>query len=142
MYHKAIEFNDMKIAAQILRTTSPRKQKGLGSEVANFTDSTWNRVRCGIVERGNVLKFSQCTNVSSIKMDDPAEPVSLKELLLATGDRELVEASPFDRVWGIGFRAGDALRVSRDQWGANLLGKALMRVRDELRNEAGGETSV
>lgn len=62
-------------------------------------------------------------------------------LLLGTGERELVEASPFDRVWGIGFREKDVIKAGRDRWGQNLLGKALMEVRGLLRAEedAGGE---
>jgi len=73
--------------------------------------------RIAIVQRGNLLKFSQCTNVASMKMDDVGEPVPLKSLLLATGAHHLVEASPFDPVWGIGFKAEVALSVSRAQWG-------------------------
>lgn len=52
--------------------------------------------------------------------------------MLATGDRELVEASPDDRIWGIGFEAVKA-DANRDQWGENLLGLALMNVRKRLR---------
>lgn len=63
---------------------------------------------------------------------------SLAKKLLETGERELVEASPYDRVWGIGYGAADA-EDSREFWGENLLGKALMRVRDRLRGEAGGD---
>jgi ribA/ribD-fused uncharacterized protein len=58
----------------------------------------------------------------------------LRKRLLATGDRELVEASPLDRVWGIGFVERDAGR-NRQAWGQNLLGKAVMDVRARLREE-------
>ncbi|KXT02214.1 hypothetical protein AC578_5095 [Pseudocercospora eumusae] len=136
MYHKAMAFGDREAASAVMKTTSPRKQKGLARNVANFDDVRWSRIRSRIVATGNYLKFTQCTNVASFKVDDEGEPVSLRELLLATGDRELVEASPFDRVWGIGFDAQEAPNIPRAQWGENLLGKALMKVRDRLRREA------
>ncbi|TKA35654.1 hypothetical protein B0A54_12622 [Friedmanniomyces endolithicus] len=130
---KALLFKDTATAAEILKTTSPRKQKGLGRQIEGYDEAKWVEARITIVQRGNLLKFSQCTNVASMKMDDVDEPVPLKSLLLATGVHDLVEASPFDDVWGIGFQAEVALSVSRAQWGQNLLGKALMHVREELR---------
>jgi predicted NAD-dependent protein-ADP-ribosyltransferase YbiA (DUF1768 family) len=62
------------------------------------------------------------------------QAASFREALLRTGDRELVEVSPFDRIWGIGFGAANAER-NRARWGQNLLGQALMEVRDEFRRE-------
>jgi hypothetical protein len=59
----------------------------------------------------------------------------LKRVLLETGDRLLVEAAKSDRIWGIGFTAGAAKTVSRDRWGQNLLGIALMKVRKRIREE-------
>ncbi|KAK0856952.1 hypothetical protein LTS02_010396 [Friedmanniomyces endolithicus] len=133
MYRKALLFKDTATAAEILKTTSPRKQKGLGRQIQGYDQAKWEEARIAIVQRGNLLKFSQCTNVASMKMDDVGEPVPLKSLLLATGVHDLVEASPFDEIWGIGFKAEVALSVSRAQWARNLLGKALMYVREELR---------
>ncbi|KAI1122461.1 hypothetical protein F5Y10DRAFT_281703 [Nemania abortiva] len=60
---------------------------------------------------------------------------SFREVLLATGDRELVEASPRDRIWGVGFGAKGA-EAKRAKWGMNLLGKCLMEVREQFRKEA------
>ncbi|KAK1056474.1 hypothetical protein LTR12_006076 [Friedmanniomyces endolithicus] len=130
---KALLFKDTATAAEILKATSPRKQKGLGRQIKGYDEAKWVEARIAIVQRGNLLKFSQCTNVASMKMDDVGEPVPLKSLLLATGVHDLVEASPFDEIWGIGIKAEVALSVSRAQWGQNLLGKALMHVREELR---------
>lgn len=73
------------------------------------------------MEEGNYLKFTQNE--------------SLRKRLLETGDRELAEASSFDRVWGIGYSAGEAAKAPRDSWGQNLLGKALVRVRERTRKE-------
>lgn len=136
MYQKAKEFKDLAVAREIMNCTSPRKQKGLARDVSNFDEARWTEVRSKVVEDGSYLKFTQCTNVASMKMDDVGDPVPLRQLLLATGNRELVEASPYDRVWGIGFTAEEASGVPRSKWGENLLGKALMRVRDRLNCEA------
>jgi ribA/ribD-fused uncharacterized protein len=78
-------------------------------------------VKLQIVEDGNYLKFTQNDG--------------LKRKLLETGDAELVEASPRDRVWGIGFGPEDARRAAREEWGENLLGKALVSVRERIRRE-------
>ncbi|KAK5169607.1 uncharacterized protein LTR77_005584 [Saxophila tyrrhenica] len=132
MWRKAMLFDDPATAAKIMAITSARKQKGLGREIQNYDEAKWCEARLEIVQRGNWLKFTQSTDVASMKMDDVGEPVPLKDLLLATKDQELAEASPFDTVWGIGSKAEEALKVSRSRWGENLLGKALMHVRSEM----------
>jgi ribA/ribD-fused uncharacterized protein len=76
-----------------------------------------------IVEEGNWHKFTKSKEVAKFK-----------KLLLDTGDRELVEASPEDRIWGIGFGA-DTADANREQWGENLLGVALMNVRRRIREQ-------
>ncbi len=93
-------FNDPEIAAQILKASSPRRQKALSREISGYDEAKWLKARIGIVRRGNFLKFLQCTNATSLKMNDEGGPVPLKDLLLTTKGRELAEASPFDRVWG------------------------------------------
>ncbi|KAK2615566.1 hypothetical protein N8I77_002312 [Diaporthe amygdali] len=129
MYQKAKLFEDDKIADKILagKDFHPRKIKELGREVAGFDESTWVAEREQIVKKGTWLKMTK-------PLRD--KQVNLGELLLETGDRELVEASPFDRVWGVGFRAKDA-ENNRERWGLNLLGKALMAVRERLREDGG-----
>nr|OQO25156.1 hypothetical protein B0A51_06090 [Rachicladosporium sp. CCFEE 5018] len=104
MYRKALLFGYVDIAKQIVKASSPRKQKGLGATVAGFNDAEWEEARSGIVERGSYLKFIQGTNVSSLNMSSNDGPTSLKKYLLGTKDLELVEAIPFDRIWGIGYR--------------------------------------
>lgn len=83
-----------------------------------FDQQKWDSSCNSIVERGNYLKFSQ--------------NVKLKEILLATGSKTIVEASPSDRIWGIGFDAEHA-EGKEAEWGANKLGEALMRVRQSLQ---------
>lgn len=120
MAEKARLFGDEATRAKILADPSPRAHKALGRAVAGFDEATWTRERLEIVVRGNRAKFGQ----------NPA----MRAALLATGDKLLVEASPLDRVWGVGLRADDPRIHDRAQWrGENLLGEALMRVRAELR---------
>ncbi|KZV88237.1 DUF1768-domain-containing protein [Exidia glandulosa HHB12029] len=120
MTEKARLFGDEDIRAQILAVSDPNKVKALGRKIANFDEKVWEENRLRIVEEGNELKFRQDDN--------------LREKLLATGDKILVEASPQDRIWGIGYPQKTAL-LHKDEWGLNLLGQALMNVRAKLRAE-------
>lgn len=128
MYQKAKLFGDEKIAGEVLAGAElhPRKIKNLGRKVVGFDEATWVAQRERIVEEGTWLKLTRPAHDGQ---------VNLGELLLATGDRELVEASPYDQVWGVGFRAKDAEK-NREHWGLNLLGKALMAVRERLREDS------
>lgn len=156
MYHKALTFHDHASAAAVLASADPREHKALGKKIRGFSDHEWDRVKWGVVVQGNMLKFGQGRAPRSDGFVYPppvldrgrpkkgqgrdVEEVSLKELLLATGDRELVEAAPRDRVWGVGFEAEEAERVRltcREKWGKNYLGKALMEVRERIRAEEG-----
>ncbi|KAH6609891.1 hypothetical protein Trco_003237 [Trichoderma cornu-damae] len=142
MYHKAMLFNDHAVAAKIFKPgLHPRKIKSLGRQVSNFSEATWNANREAIVRRGSRLKFTSAVTEEGFCLGSPGRiPLaggSLKETLLRTGDRELVEASPFDAIWGVGFKAADA-DANRERWGLNLLGKALMEVRAMLKEEEDG----
>lgn len=135
MYQKAVLFEDKAIAIEILKAQSPRDVRSLGRKVKNFNEQIWNEHRRSVVQRGNILKFTSAITETGFKRGTPNGyelEESLLDTLLSTGDRELVEASPFDRIWGIGFRAADA-EAARPAWGENLLGKELMAVRDILR---------
>lgn len=119
MAEKARLFGDEATRAKILATDSPRQHKALGREVAGFVQAVWDRECLEIVVRGNRAKFTQNPD--------------LRAALLATGDKLLVEASPLDRLWGVGLRADDPRIHDPAKWrGKNLLGEALMRVRAEL----------
>ncbi|TFB02741.1 N-glycosidase R617 [Trichoderma ghanense] len=142
MYQKALLFNDHPSAHKILsKGQTPRKVKSLGRKVANFSEKTWTAKREEVVRQGNYLKFTNAVKEigfsrgsSSSAGSEPLVGGSLRETLLSTGERELVEASPFDAVWGIGLKAADA-DGNREAWGLNLLGRALMDVRKRLREE-------
>ncbi|KAI1358945.1 hypothetical protein F5Y08DRAFT_332738 [Xylaria arbuscula] len=142
MHHKAQLFGDAEIAATILEAVSPRDVKELGRAVRGFDNAVWERERERIVTEGNWCKFTlpvlEDSSLDSLGNSDNAETMrasSFREVLLATGTRELVEASPYDRIWGVGFAAKGAER-NRRKWGLNLLGKCLMEVREQFRREA------
>lgn len=124
MYHKALLMNDVSTAKRILEAEHPSEAKKLGREVQNFDQALWTKHADAVVEEGNWYKFS----------DERSK--DLKEVLLSTGHKEIVEASPDDRIWGIGFDANEA-EGNEDKWGNNGLGKALMKVRERLRHEHG-----
>jgi len=120
MWRKALLFGDSSVAAQVLASSDPSEAKALGRAVAGYDDAVWSSARLEIVTEGNLAKFDQ----------NP----ELRSFLLATGDRMLVEASPLDRVWGIGLAADDPRALDPASWlGLNLLGEALTAVRTRLR---------
>jgi len=127
MYHKALLFDDSDVATQILAATKPIEVKALGRQVKNFDDKIWVENRYRIVKEGNILKFTQ--------------HLDLKEKLLMTKGKMLVEAAPRDRIWGIGYGAKNAL-ANKDKWGLNLLGQVLVEIRDEMLDEQGDEAAV
>ncbi|KAH7088193.1 hypothetical protein FB567DRAFT_591608 [Paraphoma chrysanthemicola] len=127
MVQKARLFDDEAVARKMLATTDPKRHKALGRQVKNFDGRVWDEHKLKIVEDGTYHKFTLCDDAPN-----------LKAMLLATGERELVEASPLDRIWGIGFTEKNA-GMNRHKWGQNLLGVALMRVRERLREEEGGK---
>lgn len=119
MAEKARMFGDEEMLTRILAADDPSTQKKLGQAVRGFDDEPWRANRMQIVIAGNLAKFAQSEK--------------LRRALSDTGDRELVEASPFDRIWGIGLRADDPGVEDRESWqGENLLGIALGKVRDQL----------
>lgn len=121
MAEKARLFADADVLARILAARSPAEAKKLGREIRGFVPEQWEVHKYDIVKTGNFHKFSQ-------------HP-PLAEFLLATHDRVLVEASPVDTIWGIGLAAAAADAENPARWrGPNLLGFALMEVRDRLRN--------
>lgn len=125
MAHKARLFGDAETAARILDAGHPAEAKKLGRLVRGFDDEVWTRERYGIVVRAGIAKFG-------------AHP-ELRDYLLATASRVLVEASPRDRVWGIGLTGDDERAQSPAGWqGLNLLGFALMDARDALADAGAG----
>lgn len=120
MAGKARLFGDQEVLGKILAVQSPAEAKKLGRQVRNFDAQRWDEHKYEMVKAGNVHKFSQ--------------HVDLKEYLLQTGNRIIVEASPMDQIWGIGMAKSNPNAENPTLWkGENLLGFALMEVRDALQ---------
>lgn len=138
MAAKARLFADPEAERRVLAAQHPAQAKEAGRLVRGFDEETWRRERFRVVVEGSVHKF--------------AAHADLRAFLLGTGERSevgvppaegrgrvLVEASPVDRVWGIGLAATDERAADPEQWrGPNLLGFALMRARARLRKSQGG----
>ncbi|NEA51331.1 NADAR family protein [Streptomyces sp. SID10815] len=120
MAGKARLFQDAEAERRVLAAGHPAEAKNAGRLVRGFDEDVWARERFDVVVEGSVHKFA-------------AHP-GLREFLLNTGERILVEASPVDRVWGIGLAGDDEAAADPARWrGPNLLGFALMAARERLR---------
>ncbi|MFF0742021.1 NADAR family protein [Streptomyces sp. NPDC004111] len=123
MARKAVLFGDEEARAAALAASSPAAAKKAGRLVRGFDDTVWERERYAIVVEGSVHKFRQHPDLGTY--------------LRGTGSRVLVEASPLDRIWGIGLAADDPRAEDPARWrGLNLLGFALMDARERLAAEA------
>ena len=121
MAHKAKLFGDKEIMNEIISNSNPKEVKALGRKVSNFEQDKWEAHKYAIVLQGNILKFSQNRD--------------LADFLLSTEDKVIVEASPVDRIWGIGMAENHPDAYNPSKWkGPNLLGFALMETRDFLNN--------
>lgn len=120
MARKAYLFEDYDTMKSIMASNSPEVCKRLGRLVRNFDQSSWDACKLDIVIQGNTLRAQYDRR--------------FRLTLLNTKSKTLVEASPYDRIWGIGFSARDAL-ANKPEWGRNLLGEALMKVRESMKHK-------
>jgi ribA/ribD-fused uncharacterized protein len=119
MAKKADLFGDHEMWEKIMNSTSPREQKALGRGIANFNPEVWNANCKQFVKEANIAKFTQNNN--------------LYDVLMSTVGTTLVEASPEDKIWGIGLAHDDPRAQNRATWeGTNWLGEIITEVRDEL----------
>lgn len=119
MFYKAAVFEDEDALTAIMMTNSPLEQKRIGRKVMNFSVEKWESVCVELVTNALVEKFGS---------DE-----KLKKVLLDTGDKTIVEASPFDRVWGIGMGVDHPDLLDESKWnGKNYLGICLMAAREKL----------
>ncbi len=122
MAGKAALFGDEEILQAILDCNHPREAKSLGRKVRGFDEARWLAHRMEITIQGNLYKFEQNQE--------------LREFLLQTRRRVLVEASPVDRIWGIGMDQAHPHVENPQRWnGENLLGFALMEVRSRIEGQ-------
>lgn len=123
MAKKAELFGDKEILKEIMKERNPKKQKALGRQVKGYDDAVWSNERFEIVRQGQYRRFSQ--NPSS------------KKMLLSTGNKIIVEASPYDDIWGVKLGPFDDRVLDEKNWrGLNLLGKVHMENRTIFRQEA------
>lgn len=121
MYYKAKLFGDTKSMEKILKSPDPRTVKKLGREVKGFDSKKWDDNKFQIMYDVNIAKFTQNSK--------------MREKLMLTDGTQLVEASPYDNIWGIGLDVNDAKRLDPKKWpGQNLLGKVLDKVREDLKH--------
>ena len=122
MYQKCVLFGDKRSADAVLAAKDVALQQKIGRNAAGYIGYVWSGARQAIAMRGLYAKFSQ--------------NIDLKEKLLNTGDAYLVECSGGDRIWACGIRISDDRRLDASNWaGENILGFALMEVRERLRND-------
>lgn len=122
MAQKALIFDDLEIMELIIASTNPKDVKALGRKVKNFNEEKWDANKFEIVLQGNLLKFTQ--------------NIPLGNFLKSTGASIIVEASPVDRIWGVGMAEDNSNINNPSYWkGPNLLGFALMEVRDHLNHK-------
>lgn len=120
MAEKARTFGDAEALEAIMKSSDPKYQKAVGRSVKNFNPHIWEKIAPDVVLRANVAKFS-----------DP----ELKKFLFSFGNEEIVEASPYDKIWGIGMGENDPDVLDKTKWqGQNLLGEAIMQAREVIKN--------
>lgn len=121
MYHKTLTFDPSK-ANLIFETNNPKKVKAIGRSLTNFDKDVWDKVCMDIVIKGNYLKFTQNKD--------------LLNQMLVDAPKTLVEASPVDKIWGVGLSEDDPLILNESNWrGENNLGKCLMLARARIIKE-------
>ena len=122
MYEKARAFGDEEIAMRILfEGKDPKQAKSLGRKVKGYNDEVWNKMRYKVMLRANLLKYLQNKDIEKLLLNEEFE------------GKNFVEASPIDRIWGIGCDEATALDDESNWNGQNLLGKVLDEVRDILK---------
>jgi ribA/ribD-fused uncharacterized protein len=120
MARKAELFGDNHVRGLILLATSPKEAKALGRKVKNFNEQTW------IEHRESIM-------LDALRAKAANNPI-VREFILNSGNTTIAEAAPWDRIWGIGLGPTDPAAMDPTKWkGLNLLGRAYMRLRDELR---------
>ena len=122
MYEKARAFGDEEIAMRILfEGKNPKQAKSLGRKVKGYNDEVWNKMRYKVMLRANLLKYLQNKDIEKLLLNEEFD------------GKNFVEASPIDRIWGIGCDEATALDDESNWNGQNLLGKVLDEVRDILK---------
>lgn len=123
MWQKALYFNDNETAEEILEAKGPKEAKALGRKVKGFNNDEWSHGREYAMRVAVYEKFNQNDDLFNELVDEKYDGL------------QFVEASPVDRIWGIGYDVNRAFDVNENQWGMNLLGKTINEVREDLIKE-------
>lgn len=122
MWFKAKFFNDEEIANLIYNTDNPEEAKRLGRQIKNYNDKDWSAVRVYYMTIAITYKFTQNKNLREALLDSKYD------------GKHFVEASPYDRIWGIGYDQDSALKLDNAKnWGKNELGFILDQVREKMK---------
>lgn len=156
MYCKAVYFGDEDAASKIINADTATECKAAGRSVRGYSDKAWEKhdLKVRVMEEALWWKFGggQLEGLLERSGAGPAgAKVNTKEdrmkalndlgrELLATGERQLVEAAGRDRYWGIGYKIKQGPHLFEKSWGRNQLGKSLMAVRERLRDLVDGDT--
>lgn len=117
MWAKANLFNDKEAMENIMNTSNPKKMKAIGRGIAAFDSKVWEANRYSLCRKYLEAKFTQCKEA--------------KEELLKHKGKIFVEASPHDRIWGIGYDESSAMN-NINNWGENILGKLLTDISNTI----------
>ncbi len=120
MYCKAAHFQDENTGYLILNAKTPQEAKKLGRLVTPYNDKEWDRVRYHYMYDVVKAKFTQNDNLKSLLLSDKFK------------GKTFVEASPYDRIWGIGMGENNPDILDTSKWGRNLLGNIITEIRDEI----------
>lgn len=127
MHTKALFFGDFDTAQQVMKTCDPREQKRLGRTVTNFDAGLWQSQARELILPGIIAKFEQNFGYLQTLFDPRFDLI--------------VEASPYDKIWGVGLGADDSRILDQSKWeGLNLLGELLMSARSKLKNDVEQDT--
>ena len=125
MYIKAITFGDSVTASKIMKTDDPNKCRKLGRQVKGYKDSEWEKIRYDVFYILNWAKYNQDKELQ-------------KKLLNPQFDgKKFVEASPIDKIWGIGYAEDNPnIEYAQIYWGKNYLGRILTNIRNRLKSKS------
>ncbi|MHA2427588.1 MAG: NADAR family protein, partial [Candidatus Hermodarchaeia archaeon] len=129
MAEKARLFGDQEALEQIMATSEPKEQKAWGRKVQGFVKEEWERIE----ENGKPFCWNAVYKANYHKF---TQNKGLRHELFSTAGTTLVEASPYDDVWGIKLGEEDPRALDRSQWqGTNWLGEVLTQLREDLMEE-------
>lgn len=128
MYIKAITFGDNVTAQKILNTDDPNKCRKLGRQVKGYNDAEWAKIRYDVFYTLNWAKYTQDKKLQEKLLDPQFD------------GKKFVEASPIDKIWGIGYAEDNPnIEFTYMYWGKNYLGRILTNIRKRLKSAKGSD---